>query len=62
MEYSGLVVLIVEDNPDDLELILDTFGKAPITSPSKLPETARRRSIISSVEALTPGARPFHLG
>jgi CheY-like chemotaxis protein len=28
-----LVVLIVEDNPDDLELILDTFGKARSTDP-----------------------------
>ena len=33
MKYRELVVLIVEDNPDDLELILDTFGKARITNP-----------------------------
>jgi two-component system response regulator len=33
MEYSRLVVLIVEDNPDDLELILDAFGMARITNP-----------------------------
>jgi len=33
MEYSGLVVLIVEDNANDLEMILDTFGKARITNP-----------------------------
>jgi two-component system, response regulator len=33
MKYRGLVVLIVEDNPDDLELILDTFEKARITNP-----------------------------
>jgi two-component system response regulator len=33
MNYRGLVVLIVEDNPNDLDLILHTFGKARITNP-----------------------------
>jgi two-component system response regulator len=33
MEYQGLVVLIVEDNPNDLELILYTFGEMHITNP-----------------------------
>jgi two-component system, response regulator len=34
--YKGLVVLIVEDNSDDLELILQTFGKACITNPIEI--------------------------
>jgi two-component system response regulator len=33
MKYRELVVLIVEDDPDDLELILHTFGEARITNP-----------------------------
>jgi len=33
MNYSGLVVLVVEDDPDDLELILSAFRKARITNP-----------------------------
>jgi two-component system response regulator len=33
MKYRELVVLIVEDDPDDLELTLHTFGEARITNP-----------------------------
>jgi two-component system response regulator len=33
MPYRELVVLIVEDDPDDLELTLHTFGEARITNP-----------------------------
>ena len=33
MKFRELVVLIVEDDPDDLELTLHTFGEARITNP-----------------------------
>jgi two-component system response regulator len=33
MKYGELVVLIVEDDPDDLELTLDAFGQARISNP-----------------------------
>ena len=33
MEYRELVILIVEDNPDDLEMTLHMFGEAAITNP-----------------------------
>jgi two-component system response regulator len=33
VKFSELVVLIVEDDPDDLELTLHTFGEARITNP-----------------------------
>jgi two-component system response regulator len=36
MNYTGLVVLIVEDDPDDLELILQTFKAARITNPVEI--------------------------
>ena len=33
MNYTGLVIIIVEDDPDDLELILHTFREANMTNP-----------------------------
>ena len=36
MNYSGPEVLLVEDDPDDLELTLHTFEEAHITNPIKV--------------------------
>ena len=37
-ESRKSVILVVEDDPDDLELLLVTLGKVGITNPSRLPE------------------------
>jgi CheY-like chemotaxis protein len=36
MNYAELEVLLVEDDPDDLELTLDTFEQARITNPIRI--------------------------
>jgi two-component system response regulator len=61
MTYRGLVVLIVEDDPDDLELILDTFVKARMTNPIEVARDGQEaldyifcRGVHSGREAIPP--------